>query len=90
MERRLRGVQLSYVDPKPVEGILVKDVNTASFVHEDLCHPHVLHHHADHQRESASFYDMIRMVATVEGDWSFKPMQVEWSSWGGSVDLPMR
>ena len=35
-------MQLPYIHIELVEGILVKDVDATSSVHEDLRHPHVL------------------------------------------------
>ena len=48
-------MQLPYVHIELVEGILVKDVDVTTSVHEDLRHPLVLNDRSYHQRESASF-----------------------------------
>ena len=44
-------MQLPYVHVDLVESILVKDVDAAASVHEDLGHPRVLDDRSYHQRE---------------------------------------
>ena len=86
----LNNMQGHYcVNLQPIKGILVKDVNATCFVHENFCNPHILHHCADHHGKSAGFYDAIRVVTSIEGDRSFRPTQVERSSWSNGIDILM-
>ena len=58
-------MQLPYVHVELVEGILVKDVDATTSIHEDLRHAYVLDDRSYHKRESAHHNHLVWMAGTV-------------------------